>query len=40
MASQYVRDIMTRNLVTAEPEDNVVSALQLMRASSLSKLIL
>jgi len=31
---------MTRNLVTAEPEDNVVSALQLMRARGIHSVLI
>jgi CBS domain-containing protein len=31
MATQYVREVMARSLVTSEPDDSVVSALQLMR---------
>lgn len=40
MASQYVRDIMTRNLVTAEPDDNVLSALQLMRSRGIHSVLI
>ena len=40
MAAQYVREIMTKNLVTAEPDDSVVSALQLMRSRGIHSVLI
>lgn len=38
--ARYVREIMSRNLVTAEPDDSIVAALKIMRSKGIHSVLI